>query len=74
MFTPELIVGAVSAVASLTAGLTRILHADQPEQVSVTVRTASGTVKKTGTMRADDVSKILQMVEDQPVAGVAAKR
>jgi len=61
----EIIVGAVGALASLAAGLFKTLyysHQENPESVTVTVRRGADTIEKKGTMRPDDVSKMLDMV------------
>jgi|HubBroStandDraft_4_1064222.scaffolds.fasta_scaffold815089_2 hypothetical protein len=62
----EIIIGAVGALASLAAGLTRMIARSREkssESVTVTVRSGAKTIEKQGMLRPEDASRVLKMVE-----------
>ena len=62
----ELIVGAVGALASLTAVLIKTLshrRENDPESVTITVQRGGDRIEKTGMAQAEDVSRMLDMVK-----------
>lgn len=62
----EIIIGAVGAVASLAAGLTKLIARSREkssESVTVTVHRGAKTIEKQGMLRPEDASRLLEMVE-----------
>jgi hypothetical protein len=62
----EIIIGAVGAVASLAAGLARMIARSREkssEAVTVTVQRGANTIEKQGMLSPEDASRILEMIE-----------
>lgn len=72
MIAAELIIGAVGASVSLGSGLIKFLkeYADHKDpQAMVTIRMGHGTLQKQGALAMQDVSKILDFVDDSQTDG-----
>ena len=72
MLAAELIIGVVGASVSLGSGLLKTLKKHAPRRDSgavVTIDMGETIVQKRGTLQLEDVSKVLDLVDDTPPAG-----
>jgi predicted transcriptional regulator len=71
----EVIIGAIGALGSLTAAVVKTVlqKAEKSEDVIVTVQRKDERIEKHGTLRAAEISTVLDMVQDDRSSKAAAK-
>jgi ADP-glucose pyrophosphorylase len=72
----EIVLGALGAAGSVTAAAVRIFshHSEKSAEVTVSVQQGQERIEKRGVMPADEASRMLAMVRNEPASNAALRQ